>query len=214
MKKKAAVLHPGCRFSPDPQKRPPQSNQPPLVIWNHRWEYDKNPRAFFQALDAVDKKGIDFRLALLGENFQAVPKPFLAAKKRLALKIVCYGYESCRQRYLDWLRQGTVMVSTAQQENFGIAAVEAMRFGCLPLLPNRLSYPEILPPIFHQDFLYDGQDDLVAKLGSLLADPTPHEKHRQTLARATARFSWAALIDTYDGELAALAGTTPSGRNG
>ncbi|MBI9082913.1 MAG: DUF3524 domain-containing protein [Desulfobacterales bacterium] len=213
IEKKAGVLHPGCRFSPDPLERPAHSNQPPLVIWNHRWEYDKNPQAFFAALDAANQNGIDFRLALLGENFQAVPKPFLAAKKRLASKIVCYGYEPSRQRYLDWLRQGAVMVSTAEQENFGIAAVEAMRFGCLPLLPNRLSYPEILPSAFHRDFLYDGQDDLVEKLCALLTDPSAREKSRQTLARAMGKFSWPALIDAYDRELAALAGMPTALKN-
>ncbi len=44
--------------------------------------------------------------------------------------------------YFEWLRKGDVAVSTAIQENFGISAVEAMRMGCAPLLPNRLAYPE------------------------------------------------------------------------
>ena len=132
---KSGVVPPGCRFLPGPLQRVSAPAKPPLIIWNHRWEFDKNPRAFFAALEAVRKKGIDFRLALLGENFQAVPKPFLAARKHLGDRIVCYGYEPSRQAYLDWLAQGDVMVSTAEQENFGIAAVEAMRFGCLPLLP-------------------------------------------------------------------------------
>ena len=213
IEKKAGVLHPGCRFSPAALKQSAPSNQPPLIIWNHRWEYDKNPRSFFDALDVVRQKGIDFRLALLGENFQAVPKPFLRAKKRLTSQIVCYGYESSRQRYLEWLRQGTVMVSTAEQENFGISAVEAMGSGCLPLLPNRLSYPEILPPVFHGKFLYDGQDDLVEKLCRLLTDPGAHGKSRRQLAMAMDQFSWAALIDSYDRELAALAAMTRPGQD-
>jgi glycosyltransferase involved in cell wall biosynthesis len=44
--------------------------------------------------------------------------------------------------------------SAAIQENFGISVIEAMLMGCVPLLPDRLSYPEILPEEFHEHFLY------------------------------------------------------------
>ena len=37
------------------------------------------------------------------------------------------------------------MLSTARHEFFGIAVAEALRAGCLPWLPARLSYPELLP---------------------------------------------------------------------
>ncbi|MCS7260956.1 MAG: DUF3524 domain-containing protein, partial [Anaerolineae bacterium] len=36
-------------FRPAARKRP---NTPPLILWNHRWEYDKNPCEFFEALYA------------------------------------------------------------------------------------------------------------------------------------------------------------------
>jgi len=49
---------------------------PPLVIWNHRWEFDKNPELFFSVLGQVDETGKRFRLALLGENYQNVPQAF------------------------------------------------------------------------------------------------------------------------------------------
>ena len=84
IRNKADVLYPGCCF-PAQEKwaRPtPPANLPPLIIWNHRWEFDKNPKDFFDALDAVLERGLDFRLALLGENFQMVPKEFIAAKER------------------------------------------------------------------------------------------------------------------------------------
>ena len=37
------------------------------------------------------------------------------------------------------------MLSTARHEFFGVAVVEALLAGCLPWLPDRLSYPELLP---------------------------------------------------------------------
>ncbi len=204
IRNKAGVLYPGCRFDADlPALAPPPAG-PPLVVWNHRWEFDKNPEAFFDALDRVDRMGVDFKLALLGENNQVVPKAFLKAKSRFREKIVRYGYTKSRDDYVDWLRKGFVAVSTANQENFGIAMVEAMRNGCLPLLPHRLSYPEILPKEFHADFLYRSQDDLVQKLAMMLLHPDRFVAQRPVLSDMMARHAWASVIDRYDRELELL----------
>ncbi len=172
-----------------------------MIIWNHRWEFDKQPQAFFTALDRVDRMGIDFRLAILGENCQVKPRAFIEARSRFGEKVVQYGYVASKHDYLQWLRKGFVVVSTAIQENFGIAMVEAMRQGCLPLLPRRLSYPEILPKEFHGLFLYRDNHDLVDKLAEMLLDPDRFARHRQVLSDMMARHAWASVIDRYDREL-------------
>ena len=201
---KAGVLHPGCRFDAASLEPAPFPPGPPLIVWNHRWEYDKNPEAFFDALDRVDRMGIDFKLALLGENYQAKPKAFVEAKSRFGDKIVQYGFAQSKDDYVAWLRKGFVVISTANQENFGIAMVEAMRQGCLPLLPHRLSYPEILPDMFHSDFLYRNDDDLVDKLAGMLRHPERYTGHRPVLANIMARHAWSSVIDRYDRELELL----------
>ena len=202
---KAAVIYPGCRFSRENHLLTLPANQAPLIIWNHRWEFDKNPDQFFAALDTVAQQGIDFRLAILGENFQAVPKAFIAAREHFSDRIVCYGYEPSYRQYLNWLRQGTVVISTAVQENFGISIVEAVRHGCLPLVPDRLAYPEIIPEKFHGKYLYRDQDDLIAKLMHLLKNHRKPDSDRQDLSDAMGAYSWETLIATYDQELEDLA---------
>ena len=204
IRKKSGVLHPGCRFDAAPRELAPLPPGPPLIVWNHRWEFDKNPEAFFTALDQVDRMGIDFHLAILGENCQVKPRVFMEARSRFGEKVVQYGYVKSKHEYVDWLRKGFVAVSTAIQENFGIAMVEAMRQGCLPLLPHRLSYPEILPKEFHGEFLYRGDDDLVRKLAGMLRHPDHFSRHRPVLSDMMARHAWTSVVDRYDRELELL----------
>lgn len=136
----------------------------PLVIWNHRWELDKAPEAFFAALRDLAGCGCDFRVALLGENYKTVPEPFVRAKEEFGPRVVQYGYVPGRHSYERWLQTGAVVVSTAIQENFGISVMEAVAHGCHPVLPHRLSYPELIPAAFHGSCLYDDHAGLVRLL--------------------------------------------------
>ncbi len=198
---KAGVAYPGCDF---PGKEQPLTSSlsraatPPLIIWNHRWEFDKNPQDFFNALDILLERGFDFRLALLGENFQKVPKEFILAKDRFGHRIVRYGHEESRDKYLEWLMRGAIVISTARQENFGISVIEAIRYGCIPLLPHRLCYPEIIPKDFHPDVLYRNQAELVDKLCSIISSCEKWQKTRERLSRSMARYAWENRIHEYD----------------
>lgn len=202
---KSAVAYPGCHFSADLLEENDQKDDPPLVIWNHRWEHDKNPEAFFDALNAVRQCGIDFRVAVLGESYMHIPPVFDTAKERLNDCIAQWGYVPARQDYYRWLRRGHVTVSTAQQENFGISVVEAVRHGCLPLLPKRLCYPELLPEDYHEDFLFDNQTDLEEKLAILLTGGEQWREKQAQLASHMAQFAWEKAIHRFDEELTRLA---------
>jgi glycosyltransferase involved in cell wall biosynthesis len=207
IRQKAAVLYPGCQFSPQIRVDDWSCSSPPLIIWNHRWEFDKNPGAFFDALDTLLNHGIDFRLALLGENFQTVPKEFIAAREKYKDNIIQYGYVKDKKEYFEWLHRGDIVISTAEQENFGIAMIEAVRYGCFPLLPNRLVYPEIIPDSFHKVVLYDGQRDLKEKLFTVINNYSALRTKMKTLSEAMARFAWERVIDDYDEQLDHLIGS-------
>jgi glycosyltransferase involved in cell wall biosynthesis len=203
---KAAVLYPGCNYAAGPaQLRGWDRSKPPLIIWNHRWEFDKSPEPFFSALDSVQSAELEFRLALLGENFQVVPKPFLDAKERFGQMIIQYGYEPSQKKYIAWLKRGAIVVSTALQENFGISIVEAIRHGCYPLLPHHLSYPELIPQRYHDDCLYRSPEELVEKPCLILREPAKYLDKREDLASHMERFSWEVVIDDFDDELIQLA---------
>jgi len=206
IRSKSDVLYPGCRFrAQEVSAADSRRELPPLIIWNHRWEFDKNPDEFFHALDAVLENGTEFRLALLGETSQTIPKAFIGAQGRYGDRIVHYGYVESREEYIKWLRRGSIVISTAQQENFGISVVEAIRYGCVPLLPARLVYPEIIPHAFHSRVLYKDTHELVEKLIELIIQYSGFQALRRKLSAAMGKFAWENLIDRYDEELDKLA---------
>jgi len=195
---KSQVIYPGCRF---PAKVPGVGGNdihPPLVIWNHRWEYDKNPEAFFNVLKQLKSKGVAFSLAILGEQYKLYPRIFDQAKEDFKTEMRVCGYQESREEYFSWLSRGTVVVSTAIQENFGISVMEAVAHGCFPLLPDRLSYPELVPEAFHASVIYGSDRKLEALLDRVLKAPESVLTARKALAAHAAGFSWEALIRVYD----------------
>jgi glycosyltransferase involved in cell wall biosynthesis len=212
---KSDVLYPGFQLARDDELATDMDSckdSPPIIVWNHRWEHDKNPRDFFEALKALQASGLKFRLALLGQRFQNTPPEFVEARDRFDTEIVCYGYRKSRSQYEEWLRRGAVVVSTAHQENFGMAVIEATRCGCYPLLPNRLSYPEIAPPRFHADVLYENPSELIEKMIAVVNNIDHTLEIRTKMARSMGKYCWRERIGDFDRALTELVETTQKGK--
>ncbi len=206
IKEKSTFLYPGITLSENRHVDAEKQINPPLIIWNHRWGFDKNCEIFFEAIQALADREVDFRLALMGENFGKIPDAFRTAKERFNSKILQYGYVPERENYENWLNRGALVISTAIQENFGISVVEAMLMGCIPLLPDRLSYPEILPAAYHKHFLYRNKYDLMDKLFYIMTHYRRYEPLRDHLAEEMKSFLWQNVAAGYDRALEQLAG--------
>ena len=180
---------------------------PLLIVWNHRWEYDKGPEAFFSALYALAERGVEFRVAVLGEGFVREPPEFTEARERLGERIVQFGYAESFADYARWLWRADVVVSTAIQESFGAAVAEAMYCGCLPVLPERLAYPQFVPPEHRDLCLYRDEAGLVERLAYLAAHPAVARDPalRGAFRTQAARYDWSLMAPEYDRRLAALA---------
>lgn len=138
-------LGPLAAPAPDPPPGPGRARGP-LVVWNHRWEHDKAPERFFRVMARLLDRGVPYRLAVLGERTGRIPACFEAARHRLGARLEVFGGVEDRAAYLGWLGRAQLAVSTAEQEFFGIAAIEASHAGALTLVPDRLAYPEVFPP--------------------------------------------------------------------
>ncbi|MBX0329870.1 DUF3524 domain-containing protein [Oscillochloris sp. ZM17-4] len=198
---KAHVLPPGVDLAG--LEGPPEGDGgPPVILWSSRWEYDKQPEAFFAGLDALERRGADFRLIVAGEHIDPNAPAFAEARARWAARSIHWGYAASRQAYARLLRRADVLVSTAIQEFFGIGVVEAMFCGCAPILPRRLNYPDLIPAPLHADHLYDDAGGMADLLAAALARAGAG---RDTWRALAVPYAWPALAPRYDALLATVA---------
>jgi len=188
-------------LGPCPRAETP-TEEPPLVLWNQRWDHDKDPAALLRVLVALARDGVPFHVALAGANQRSDPQEFDDAIRVLGDRVVHTGWLP-RDDYPALLRRADVVVSTARHELFGIAMIEAMAAGAVPLLPHRQSYPEIVPVEHHDAVLYPSR--LYDHLSAVLRDLPAARSRVAGLAASMARWSWPAVIGRYDDAIDALA---------
>ena len=118
------------------------------IVWNHRWEHDKGPEVLLALMrlcegQRIQGKPIGFHL--LGRQFRQQPPALQAILSHHRDACLTVGYVADRTSYLQILQQADVVVSTAYHDFQGIAVLEAAACGCLPVVPDRLVYPELYP---------------------------------------------------------------------
>ncbi|TYL48105.1 DUF3524 domain-containing protein [Marinomonas sp. IMCC 4694] len=136
------------------------------LIWSARWEFDKGPDRLFAILDVLERREVDYEIAILGEQFRSIPKVFTQIQSRFAHRIIQFGFAPSRAEYLAFLASADVVLSTALHEFQGLAVLEAVALGCVPVLPNRQVYPEL----FDDAYLYKSYLDDMEKEAASAVD--------------------------------------------
>jgi glycosyltransferase involved in cell wall biosynthesis len=170
-------------------------NNIPRILWNHRWEYDKQPTIFLKILIQCMNDGYEFEVILLGKSTSSQSNKYKNLINQLSGRIIHNGYIESRKDYFSLLSSGDIVISTAIQENFGLSIVEAIQCGCFPLLPNRLSYPELIPEEYHTSVFYNTDDLLYNRLTNILEKKLYLQKD---LCRKFMVHHWKNRIDNYD----------------
>ncbi len=169
IRSKSSVHYPPIAAFPQRGQRAPG---PMRILWAARWEPDKRPDIFFEALGKLESQGGAFELNCIGgTGGRATPSFFEEAHERFSDRILRWGYCEDRQDYVEALLDSDIAVSSADHEFFGIGMVEAAAAGAYPLVPHKLAYPEVFShgsPDGNADFFYDdGPDALASRLGEL-----------------------------------------------
>ena len=198
LRQKSRVVPVGVDFGRfDKPSEPKQKSEHTLFLWNQRWEYDKNPEQFFDLLYKLKQADIPFQVAICGENFSRKPTTFDAAIERLSDHIIHYGYaDSDLYRKILWAAD--VVVSTAHHEFFGISILEAIHCNTFPILPNRLSYPELIPEHYHPFCLYETEDDLYEQAIWAIDNMHALDTFSEIIVQDMAPLDWPHVASVYD----------------
>lgn len=97
-------------------------NKQDVILFPHRLDPEKRPEDF----DRLKKEVRDVNWG------------FIKTK----------GKPRTKKEYYDLLNWSKIAVSFSEQETWGIAMQEAVLCGCIPFVPDRLSYQEMYPHIF------------------------------------------------------------------
>ena len=136
------------------------------IVWPHRWEHDKDPHEFFGAVMRLADEGLDFEVAVAGQSFRETEALMRRTAETLGSRLVHCDEPATRAEYGALLSSSDVAVSTASNEFFGLAMIEACYAGCMPLVPDRLAYPELYGP----ELRYRDADELVSRLRAMVID--------------------------------------------
>jgi glycosyltransferase involved in cell wall biosynthesis len=182
LERKAAVLPVGI----DPIA-PAADRDRRLIVWNHRWEYDKQPELFADAVLRLADAGVDFRLALLGKRPRQGHPALDSLRQRLPAHIVADGYLP-RDQYRSIVSRAGLVVSTAAHEFQGLSMLEAASAGAIPVVPDALCYPEQYPRAFR----YTPGDcrSLISLLSERLSDSSIRPPDVSGFSTACMRSAW------------------------
>ncbi len=169
----------------------------PRITWNQRWEYDKGTEELAKALLALERRGVDFEIAIAGQPSPTDLDEFIDLRDQLGDRIVHFGWAEDAE-YRRLLASSDVVVSTAHHEFFGISITEAIYAGSFPLLPNRLVYPERIPQHLHAHCLYADDNDLVDKLTWAATHEAAARQITDSLRPIMATADWSVVAPRYD----------------
>jgi len=172
-----------------PVKKGVNMEEKPVILWNHRWEYDKAPERFLAVLRVLKRRDADFRLNLAGQTFRNTPDSYGAILKEFKDYIDYEGYAPTRGDYEKIVSCSNIIISTSLHDFQGLSVIEAADSGCIPILPARVSYTEI----FDKKYLYKCSDNIEEEAESCaeLILNRPHERCDMS------RFYWENLKDVY-----------------
>ena len=131
---------------------------------------------------------------VLGENFSKSPEIFNKSKKYFKDHILHWGYAESFEDYAKWLWRSHILPVTSNQEFFGVSVMEAIYCGIWPILPMRLTYPELIPN--NSINFYKEKDELYQKIKWALKNYKVIDT--KNLKKRARMFCWRNMKNKYD----------------
>ena len=120
-------------------------SRPLRLLWLGRFEHDKGGEMLLSILEQLEREELKIEVAMIGQQFRTSPEVFRTIESRFGHILVQFGNLEAAADYRQYLHDADIVLSTALHEFQGIAVLEAVAAGCLPVVPDRLVYPEVFP---------------------------------------------------------------------
>lgn len=170
------------------------------LVWAGRFEHDKGGESLLPVLMSLEAAGLDYELALVGQQFRDEPAVFGEIKARCGHRLVHSGYIETEMAYRGLLEAADIVLSTASHEFQGLAIMEAVQHNCVPVVPNRLVYPEIYPRLFCYESIPDNPvAEARSAADAILAVAADWQYYRDSVPDLTP-FSQRSLVPVYERE--------------
>jgi glycosyltransferase involved in cell wall biosynthesis len=201
LKRKTEILYLGldlAKFDAYLADKPIRICDEPIILWNHRLEFDKNPQLFFEILQRCQESGIKFKLVILGERNYDDDTLYAKEKVIFQNELLHWGEVQTFEEYAGWLVRADIQLVTSQHDFFGVSVVEALYCGLYPLLPNDLVYPEHLDPDQFPELFYQTKEEAIDKLTNIITD----KKYLEVdFHRDVKKYDWSEIKDQYLSQL-------------
>ena len=149
LEKKCEVFHLGLDWdgwdSAKPAGQKDFNLDTPIILWNHRWAWDKGTEAFMHLVDGILERHIPAEFVVLGQAFERQPEGWDELKEKMGARCLHWGFVEDKLDYVKWLWRSHIAPIHPHQEYFGLSVVEAMRCEVLPWVPPLHAYPETTP---------------------------------------------------------------------
>jgi glycosyltransferase involved in cell wall biosynthesis len=181
-----------------PKKQSKTAARPLRLIWVGRFEHDKGAGGLRRILCRLEDAGLDYELAITGQQFRTSPEVFGEIQTSYAHRLVQFGYIESADDYRALLQGADIVLSTALHEFQGLAVLQAVARGCLPVVPERLVYPEIYPATFCYESLPENPDEEAASAMELIAKLAENLEEHTVVPPDVSMFEAEHLVGLYE----------------
>lgn len=176
------------------------TNEVPVLLWNHRWEFDKNPELFLKTLIDLKKEEVEFKLIMLGSAPKKLMPIFDEAKEVLSENIIQWGRVSSFEEYAKFLWMADILPVTSNHDFFGVSVLEALTCHTRLLLPKRCAYPDHFPVETYPNWYYEDDGGFKSKLRELIQNESSRALNIEDI-KVAGNYSWEHVITKFDNKI-------------
>jgi glycosyltransferase involved in cell wall biosynthesis len=186
------------------------AERPLRILWSARFEHDKGGEGLHAVLQQLEAAGLEYELAVTGQQFRNSPAIFTRIEAEFGHRLVQFGYLESATDYAGLQQGADIVLSTAVHEFQGLAVLQAVQAGCVPVVPDRLAYRELYPERYRYTSSPESPRQEARAAASMVVEIAADICRGAVSAPDVSQFSLASIEQAYSAELQLLAAAQDS----